>query len=635
MFFFVYIIEAMKVIKKLGYRQDFDLDKIRIALQKTARSIGGEFSISDWKELKPRILSRLEPIMKGRDEIYFWEIDDVVIDSLLCSRFKEIAREYIETRSRLKKDKLNDLGLSPVAMWILKERYLRKDDDGKPIETAREMMCRIATEIASVEKTRDLRDYYTKEFSRMLCNLEFLPNSPALVSAGTNKQGTYAACFAFNIEDSLDSIFTVLKDTARTFQLGGGVGINISNLREKGCKIKTSNGESSGPIAFLHLFDTMVETVKAGGFRRGALMAMMRYDHPDIVDFINAKKDTDKLTNMNMSVLLDDKFFESVKRDEDIELISPRYKKYVGRISSNLLLEIISTNIWETGEPGVLFYDRMEEDNPTPHLGKLNIVNPCSESNLLDCESCNLGSINLVRHLKDGEINWEKLAKTTKLAIRFLDNMIDASPYPTKKIEKTVKLTRKVGLGVMGFADMLIHLGIKYSSPEAIETAGKVMSFINDVANQTSIELGREKGVYSAYKDGYRKRRNAIVTTQAPTGSISIIAGVSPGVEPNFASEYVRNIGDERVVMKNPLCKLDAFETTYDIPVEQHLLILAEFQKYVENSISKTINCPEETTVDEIRNLILKAHELRVKGLTIFRQGCRREPLIKCEECRI
>lgn len=625
----------MKVIKKLGHRQDFDLNKIKIALQKTAKSIGKKFTNSDWKELKPRILSRLDPIMKGREEIYFWEIDDVVIDSLLCSRFKDIAREYIETRSRIKKDKLNDLGLSPIAMWLLKERYLRKDENGKPIETAREMMCRVATEIASVEKTNELRDYYTKEFSNMLCNLEFLPNSPALVSAGTNRRGTYAACFAFDIKDSLDSIFSVLKDTARTFQLGGGVGINISNLREKGSIIKTSNGESSGPIAFLHLFDTMVETVKAGGFRRGALMSMMKYTHPDIVDFIHAKKDTHKLNNMNISVLVDDKFFQAIKNNEDIELISPKTKRCVRKISANLLLEMISTNIWETGEPGILFFDRMEKDNPTPHLGPLNIVNPCSESNLLDHESCNLGSINLVRHLKNGEIDWDKLARTTKLAVRFLDNMIDASPYPTKEIEKAVKLTRKIGLGVMGFADLLIHLNIKYSSPQAIEMAGKIMSFINDVANQASIELGKEKGLYGAYRDGYRKRRNSIVTTQAPTGSLSLLANVSSGIEPNFAREYRRNIDNEVVVIKNPLSKMEAFETTYDVPMDQHLLILAEFQKYVENSISKTINCPEETTVDDIKNIILKAHDLGIKGLTIFRENCKREPLIKCEECRL
>lgn len=625
----------MKVIKKLGHRETYDINKIKDALQRTAESINEKLTNSDWKELKPRILSRLDPIMDGKEEIYFWEIDDVIIDALLRSRFKEIAKEYIQTRSRIKKDKLNDLGLSPLAMWLLKERYLRKDDNKEPIETAKEMMCRVATAVASVEKTQILKNEYTKKFSDILCNLEFLPNSPCLVSSGTNRKGTWLACFAGIPRDSLDSIFDVLKTAAKIFQMGGGFGFSVSDLREKGCAIKTSNGVSSGPIEFLKLFNVMVETVKAGGFRRGALMTIMDYNKPDIEEFIHCKRETDELNNMNLSVLLNDDFIDAIEKNELIPLISPKDKIAVGSIPASLLLEIIATNIWETGEPGCLFYNRMNEDNPTPHLGEIRVTNPCSESSLLNMEACDLGSINLMKHIEDGEINWDKLAETTKLGIRFLDNMIDGSPYPTKTIENAVKKTRKVGLGIMGFADVLISLKIKYSSKEAIEMAGKIMSFINDVADQYSTELGKEKGLYLAYEDGYRKRRNSIVTTIAPTGSLSLICGVSSGVEPNFAKEYSRLIDNREVKVIHPMKDSPYFQMTYDIEPEQHLRILSEFQKYVENSISKTCNVPESTTVKEIKDLILMAHDLGCKGITIFRNGCSRESLIKCEDCKI
>jgi len=626
--------KEIKVIKKLGYRQLMDISKVKIALQKTAISIDQKFTESDWREFKPRVMSRLEPIMEGRDEIFFWEIDDAVIDSLLRSRFKDIAKEYISTRSKQIKDKLNDLGLSPLSMWLLKERYLKKDEDGEPIETSKELMCRVATAIASVEKTPQLKEEYSQKFTNMLCNLEFLPSSPCLVSAGSNRKGTLLSCYAFEIQDSIDSIFGVLKDSARIFQMGGGVGVSVSKLREKGCQIKTSNGVSSGPISFLHLFNTMVDTVKAGGFRRGALLALMNYNHPDIEEFINCKRRIGTLTNMNISIMVDDDFFKAIKEDKEIELKSPRSGKVTKTIKASVLLEQISTNIWETGEPGLLFYNRINKDNPTPHLGDLRTCNPCAEACLLNGEACDLGSINLIKHLKDGDIDWDKLANTTKLAIRFLDNMIDVSPQPTKDIELAVKSTRKVGLGIMGFADTLLLLGIKYSSKEAIEQAGKIMSFINDVANKYSEELGKEKGLYEAYKEGYRKRRNSIVTTQAPTGSLSLIAGVSSGIEPNFAKEYTRVIGTEIVKVSHPSKTNSNFEVSNDIPLEQHLSILSEFQKNVENAVSKTCNVSEDTTVNDIKNLIIKAHSMDVKGITIFRDKCKRESLIKCEECK-
>jgi len=631
----------MKVIKKLGNRQDFDVEKIRCALKKTAEDAGVKFTTKEWKELKPRILGRLEKIMNDKDELYFWEIDDVVADTLLRSRFNDIAKYYIMAKAREVRDKLNDIGVSPAAMYVLKNRYLRTDKDGNPIETVKEMFGRVATEVASAEKTKELKEKYTDIYFDMLRNLDFLPNSPALVAAGSKSKGTYSACFAYSIDDSLEDILYTLEKTAKTFQLGGGVGISIAKLREKGCPIETTNGRSSGSVEFLKLFDVMCTTIKTGGFRRGALMCLTEYDHPDIEWFISCKKDVDQLNNMNISVLVDDAFFKAVEEDKDIDLKSPKTGKVVEKISARYLLEKIATNIWETGEPGLLFYDRMNENNPTPHLGDIRVTNPCSESNLLPDEACNLGSINLLHHLNGPEgtdINWDKLAETTRHAVRFLDDMIDASPYPAPEVEETVKKTRKVGVGVMGFADLLIKKNIKYSSDTAIEMAEKIMGFINDVAQEASKQLAEEKGPYPAWKAKYQeKRRNAIVTIQAPTGTLSLIAGVSPGIEPNFFPSYRRQIADGAIVsIDHPLKDKEAFETAMEIPPEHHLKMLAKVQEHIENSVSKTINAPEKITINEIKELIINAHKLGCKGVTVFRDNCYRPSLIQgCEECKM
>jgi len=631
----------MKVIKKLGNRQDFVEDKIKNALKETAKDAGVKFTNKEWKEIKPRILSRLSKIKGDKDELYFWEIDDVVSDALLRSRFNEIAKYYIKSKAREVRDHLNDLGVSPAAMYVLKDRYLRTDTDGEPIETVKEMFGRVATEVASVEKTKDLREKYTDIYFNMLKNRDFLPNSPALVAAGSKSKGTYSACFAYSIEDSLDDILDTLGKTARTFQLGGGVGVSIAKLREKGSSIDTTNGESSGSVEFLKLFDVMCTTIKTGGFRRGALMCLTEYDHPDIEWFISCKKDVEELNNMNISVLVDDKFFDAVEKNDKIDLISPKNNKSIGKIDANYILEKIATNIWETGEPGILFYDRMNQDNPTPHLGDIRLTNPCSESNLLPNEACNLGSINLMNHLngpEGNEIDWDKLSITTENAVRFLDNMIDASPYPTQEVEDAVKKTRKIGVGVMGFADLLIKKNIKYSSDDAIDVANKIMGFVNDVAKETSKKLADEKGEYPAWKRKYQdKRRNSIVTIQAPTGTLSLIAGVSPGIEPNFHKTYKRQIADGAIVsIDHPLKDYESFETAHEIPPSHHLKMLAEVQKNVENSVSKTINAPEHITIDEIKKLIIKAHKLGVKGVTIFRNNCFRPSLIQgCDDCKI
>jgi len=343
---------------------------------------------------------------------------------------------------------------------------------------------------------------------------------------------------------------------------------------------------------------------------------------------------------MNISVLLDDKFMKAVEKDELVMLKSPKDEKEINAIPARQLLESIAIHIHDSGEPGVLFYDNINKDNPTPHLGPLDVINPCGESPMRGTpgESCNLGSINLTKFInKDKEIEWDRLAEIIKLATRFLDDMIDVSGYPSDRVNQSVKETRKIGLGIMGFSDMLILMGIKYSSKQAIETAGKVISFISDVANQYSIELGKEKGTYLAYKEGCKKKRNAINIVIAPTGTLSLLTTCSSGIEPNFSKEYTRVLNKDIVKVSHPLKDNPVFEMTYDIPVEQHLNIQAEFQKYTDGAISKTINAPENITVREIKELIIKAHKMGIKGFTLFRQNCNREALIKpvCEECRI
>jgi len=978
------------VIKRDGRIQEFNAEKIKSAVIKTATAIKEPFGEDEWGEIKPILLNELEKLT-GRDLIPISEIDDMVMETLIASRFKTIAIEYLKLRKTKMYSEANELGFSPVAMDLLNTRYLQTDKDGKPVETPREMFIRVATALASNEETSELRLKYKEEYTKILTNLEFMPNSPCLVAAGSKRRGTWLACFAYPIPDSLDGMFDLYKIMARTFKMGGGVGVSISDVREESALIATTQGRSSGPIKLvLPVIDAITEGIKQGSFRRGALMCLIQDNHPDIEAFIDAKANPGVLNNMNMSVMLTNKFMRAAEKGHDIELISPYTKKPSKTVSAKALLHKIATRIWETGEPGVLFYDRINKDNPTPHLGDLRLVNPslakgtkvlctdgvfpieelegknikvatlkqqwsqaicrlsqrgaslykivlegnkkyyatrehkwpalnratgqyekketvnlktgdylpvrgmsslpygkegtynqgfligwnygdgsistrkdtgevqynftisedkqragcykkllaclkeitgsnyaptprnkggkswveintasgklhqlfsvygflkkneglphkfwytlnedfrkgfidglfssdgcvsgellfsschkklaedimtylgfygikssvyfrntkpnfpnkkdygklykiyelhcatpsavkfrsiftlthkdknrklkkliikrpsirdnnikvldvmkvstksdvwdltvndtthtfnlahcvtgnCAESVLRPYEACDLGSINLVRHINGGnKLDWDKLAHTIKIALRFLDSILDKSPYPDPMVKKAVMETRKVGLGIMGFADALIMMDIKYSSHDALKFADKLMAFIRQIAEQESAKLGREKGMYEAYKEGCPKRRNSIVLTLAPTGSISLLASVSSGIEPNFASSYTRTFYPEEktVTIEHPLKSRDCFETTYDITPEHHLKMLATFQKHVDNACSKTINVPEGTTIEDIEKLITQGWELGVKGLTIFRKNCRRKALIKCD----
>ncbi|MFA4934104.1 MAG: vitamin B12-dependent ribonucleotide reductase [Candidatus Omnitrophota bacterium] len=570
-----------------------------------------------------------------------------------------------------------DLKLSPNAIKVLERRYLRKDQDGKLIETPEQMFVRVANAIAIADKQygateQDIRKL-EDSFFKMMANLEFLPNSPCLMNAG-KELGQLSACFTLPIEDSMESIFETLKTTSLIHKSGGGTGFNFSRLRPKNAVVKTTGGVASGPISFMRVYDAATEAVKQGGTRRGANMGILRVDHPDIMEFITCKENNNHITNFNISVAITDEFMQKLFGGEDYDLIDPHTHRPVQKINSKDVFNLIVKQAHKNGEPGIIFIDRINQYNPTPKLGMIESTNPCGEQPLLPYESCDLGSINLDQMCKKAgtrcEIDWNRLKEVTALAVHFLDNLIDVNKFPLPEIEKATKATRKVGLGVMGWASLLIRLNIPYNSEEAVALAEKVMSFILEAANKKSLELGKTKGVFPAFKgsiydkkDGSTKMRNATLTTIAPTGTISIIAGpCSSGIEPLFALSYYRNVMDnDKLVEVEPLFEQVSrqrgfysrqlmekiaesasikdikeipedvrrvFVTSHDISPEWHVRMQAAFQKYVHNATSKTVNFPHEATVDEVRKSYVMAFDLNCKGITIYRDRSREEQVL-------
>ena len=557
------------------------------------------------------------------------------------------------------------------AIKVLERRYLLRDETGKVRETPAQMFRRVAKTIASVEKAYGYSDKeirkFEEEYYRMMFNLEFLPNSPTLMNAGT-EIGQLSACFVIPVEDSIKSIFEGVLYMALIHKSGGGTGFSFSKLRPKGDIVKSTEGIASGPVSFMRVYDVATDVIKQGGKRRGANMGILRVDHPDIFEFITAKAREGFLTNFNLSVAATDEFMKAVENDEIFELVNPRTNKVVKKIKAREIWHSIVFMAWKTGDPGVIFIDEINRHNPTPHVGAIEATNPCGEQPLLPFESCNLGSINLAKMVEDGKINWDKLGETVRKAVRFLDNVIDANKYPLPEIEKMTKANRKIGLGVMGFADMLIQLGIPYDSEEAVQTAEKVMKFITEEARKTSVELGEEKGSFPNFsgsvweKKGYKAMRNATVTTVAPTGTISIIAGCSSGIEPLFAIAYIRNVMEgtqllevnqyfeqktkeigiyskqlmEKVAKYGSIQKMKeipedlkrVFVTALDIAPEWHVKMQAAFQKYTDNAVSKTVNLPHDATIKDVENVFWLAYKLKCKGITVYRYGSKKEQVL-------
>lgn len=567
------------------------------------------------------------------------------------------------------KDELEEPQFSPNALEILQKRYLRKEE-GEDNETAKDLLIRVASTIADTEKIYGANSEKiletSKRFYEIMARLEFFPNSPTLRGAG-RKIHQLAACFVIPIEDSIDGIFDALKTTALVHKGGGGTGFSFGRLRPSGDKVGSTGGVAGGPLSFMRIFDTMAHEVMQGGVRVGANMGILPVTHPDIEKWITAKADSISFQNFNLSVAANDEFMEKIEENSEFDLINPRTKKSTGQLKAGDVFDKIIQNAWKNGDPGIIFIDKMNKDNPTPEIGEIESTNPCGEQPLLPYESCNLGSINLARMIKNDEVNWPRLKRVIHIAVRFMDNVIDANRYFVSEIEKMTKGNRKIGLGVMGFADMLAELGIAYNSEAGIKLAGKVMKFISDEAVLESQSLAKLRGPFpNIDKSIFKKKtpqRNATITTIAPTGTLSLLGGCAGGIEPFFAivikkksiwkqdgtaeltqiypnpifekvakeegfysSELMEKIASEASISEIdeiPEKFRKVFVTAHDIKPEWHIKMQAAFQKYTDNAVSKTINFPNSATAEDIKQAYLLSYKLGCKGLTVYRDGSR------------
>ena len=612
------------------------------------------------------------------------------------------------------------LDLSENAVKVLEKRYLKRDKDGNCVETPADMFRRVSDFIAAGDlkfnRTQSDVDKLSDRFYDAITHRYFMPNSPTLMNAG-RELGQLAACFVLPVEDSLDSIFETIKNTALIHKSGGGTGFSFSRLRPKNSVVRSTMGVSSGPVSFMEVFNAATEAVKQGGTRRGANMGILRVDHPDILDFIECKSDNNKLNNFNISVAITDKFMEAYMKGEDYELINPQNNQVAGKLSAKKVFDMIIDGAWRNGEPGIIFIDQMNYDNPTPQIGAIESTNPCGEVPLLPFEACNLGSINLGLMVKDSvnglEVDWDLLAKTTRTAIRFLDNVIAVNNYPLPQISEMVQNNRKIGLGVMGWADLLMKLGIPYNSEEGTKLGGQIMEFIDYESKCESIELSKERGrfnnfegsiydqenyLYNKYKgksagkisdDQWKELdalikvhgiRNATTTCIAPTGTISMIASASGGIEPLFGLVFSRLIMDGTEMLEiNPIFKdymiehglysedlmkaiakdgsvahvagvpeevKRIFVTAHDVSPYWHVKMQAAFQLHTDNAVSKTVNFEEHATRKDIEEAYILAYKNHLKGITVYRNNSRqfqpmnldakkKEEEVKVEEVKV
>lgn len=669
----------IKQIKKRDGRiVKFNQDKITDAIWKAAQSVGGK----DRKlaeKISNQVTGVLDVFCKDPKMVPTVEqIQDLVEKILIEDGHAKTAKAYILYRQKhqeLREQKAELLGIesetkfSLNAIKILEQRYLLKDEKGQIIETPEQMIRRVAHNIAQADKNS--KGFNPKEseetFYQMMIRLDFLPNTPTLMNAGTNLQ-QLAGCFVLPVEDSIESIFETLRKTAIIQQTGGGTGFNFSKLRPRGDIISSTKGASSGPVSFIKVFDAASSTIKEGGKRRGANMAIVNVDHPDILEFIGSKEKEGQISNFNISVGLTSSFMDAVEHDEDYDLTNPRTGNVVNRLHARSVFELIVARAWSNGEPGIVFLDRIEGSNPTPKVGELYATNPCGEQPLLPYEACNLGSINISHFVQEKSLDWERLKKTVQDAIHLLDNVIDMSDYKFPEISKIVLGNRKVGLGIMGFADLLFRLKISYNSEASVHLADELMSFIEKEAKAASEVLGKKKGSFpnfhkSVYpSQGYKFMRNATVTTVAPAGTIGMIAEATSGIEPLYALVYTKHVLDgtellyvnryfEKDMKKaglyskelmRTISKVGSIQNIPEIPEEfkkiyviasdispqWHIQVQAVFQKNTDNAVSKTINFPANASLEDVKKAYLLAYQLGCKGVTVYRDLSRKEQVL-------
>lgn len=685
-------VKVSKMLKKISHIQKrdgrvvlFDSDKIYGVIFKAFLAVREKNGPVVGK-ISKKVISNLENSFGGKIP-NVEEIQDIIINTLRNEDFGDVAEAYEQYRKKRQEIReakyfllYHDVKtvVTENAMKVLESRYLRKDGNGKIIETPQQLFRRIASNIAAAEKIyepnisdEDLMKI-EKCFYRLIASLEFLPNSPTLMNAGTSMQ-QLSACFVLPVEDSMESIFDSVRATAVIHKSGGGTGYNFGRLRPKGDFVKQTGGVSSGPISFMKVFDIVADVVKQGGKRRGAMMAIINIDHPDVLEFITAKTEEGILQNFNISVAITDDFINAVKKEQTYKLINPKNNQSVGELNAVDVFDKIANLAWETGDPGVVFIDRMNDvrGNPTPKFGRIESTNPCGEQPLLPNEPCNLGSIDINKFVKKegrkSDIDWDKLRNTVHEAVHFLDNVIDMNKYPLPEIDTMARGNRRIGLGLMGWSDALVSLEIPYNSKQALSLADKLMSFIENESHLASISIAKKRGTFPNFKDslynhpGGERLRNCAVTTIAPTGTIGIIAGCSQGIEPKFALAYVRKsrIGKgendwvelievdkqfEEVARREgfyseslmkkvaehgtvagmkevPLKWQKIFVTAHDLEFPDHVKMQATFQKHVDNAVSKTINLPKKATVEDVKKAYLLSWDTGCKGITVYRDG--------------
>ena len=666
-----------KIKKRSGEKVSFQPKKITEAIKKALVATSNNLEIAN--RLTKEVVKEVNTSFSNDIIPSVENIQDIVEKILIKHNLPDVAKAYILYRSQQSEDRElkqilgvnDDLKLSLNSIKVLKERYLAKNEQGEIIETPSEMFHRVAKKVAEADKRYENInvDETIEKFYTIMARLDFLPNSPTLMNAGLHIPQQLSACFVLPINDSLESIFDAVKNMALIHKSGGGTGFSFSKIRPKGDIVETTKGIASGPLSFMRVFDVTTDVVKQGGRRRGANMGILHVNHPDIIDFISAKTKDGTFENFNLSVSVTDEFIEAVKRDNYIYLVNPRTNKNVKRISAKYIFDVITTYAWKTGDPGLIFLDKINRNNPTPSVGSIESTNPCGEVPLLPYESCNLGSINLAHMVNNdnSDVDWKKLQQTVHIGVHFLDNIIDVNDFPLVKIKEKTKANRKIGLGVMGFSELLIQLNIPYDSNRALNMARKIMKFISNEARKKSVELGRIKGSFTNFKGSiWNKKfdfmRNATVTTIAPTGSISVIAGCSSGIEPLFGVAFVRNIlGGKKLFEVNPyfenelrkrgiysneLIKKIAkngslqnineipdelkslFMTSLDINPIVHVKMQAAFQEFTDNAVSKTVNLSQDATLEQVKQVYLKAFELKCKGITIYRYGTKKNQVL-------